>query len=215
MRQNRTKGCSCNKSAKQLHEQFENELSSYQVDSKYIDTIKEVMIYTYDSVTKEIRENEANVKKQLSLLKTKIETIEERFAIGEIESDIYTKFKTKYKEDQKDLESNLLNSTISSSNLQIALDKALKISSNLSDIWASGDLTQKKKIQNLVFPSGLGYDKSNGKVRTTRVNSIFSCIPYISKELRETKNGEPVKNNQFSAWVTPARFEPATVTFVV
>ena len=211
----RTKGCSCNKSAKQLHEQFENELSSYQVDSKYIDTIKEVMIYTYDSVTKEIRENEANVKKQLSLLKTKIETIEERFAIGEIESDIYTKFKTKYKEDQKDLESNLLNSTISSSNLQIALDKALKISSNLSDIWASGDLTQKKKIQNLVFPSGLGYDKSNGKVRTTRVNSIFSCIPYISKELRETKNGEPVKNNQFSAWVTPARFEPATVTFVV
>jgi hypothetical protein len=54
-----------------------------------------------------------------------------------------------------------------------------------------------------VFPSGLSYDKSNGKVRTTRVNSIFSCIPDISRELRETKNGEPVKNNQFSAWVTP------------
>ena len=108
-----------------------------------------------------------------------------------------------------------MNSTISSSNLQIAIDKALKVSSNLSDLWTSGDLSQKNKIQNLVFPSGLGYDKSNGKVRTTRVNSIFSCIPDISKELRETKSGEPVKNNQFSAWVTPARFEPATVTFVV
>jgi len=55
-------------------------------------------------------------EKKLSLLKTKIETIDERFAIGEIESDIYTKFKTKYKKDQKDLKSNLLNSTISSSN---------------------------------------------------------------------------------------------------
>jgi len=76
------------------------------------------------------------------------------------------------------------------------------MSSNLTDIWTCGDLGQKKKIQNLVFPSGLGYDKSNGKVRTTRVNSIFSCIPYISRELTETKNGEPVKNNQFSAWVT-------------
>jgi hypothetical protein len=133
------------------------------------------------------------VKKQLSLLKTKIETIEERFAIGEIESDIFKKFNTKYKEDQKDVESNLLNSTISSSNLQMAIDKALKISSNLSYIWTSGDLTQKKKIQNLVFPSGIGYDKSKGRVRTTRVNSIFSCIPYIARELRETKNGEPVK----------------------
>ena len=148
-------------------------------------------------------------------LESKIDTIEERYAIGEIDKTIYRKFISKFNIEKVDLESNLLNSTISSSNLQIAIDKALKVSSNLSDLWTSGDLSQKNKIQNLVFPSGLGYDKSNGKVRTTIVNSIFSCIPDISKELRETKSGEPVKNNQFSAWVTPARFEPATVTFVV
>ena len=85
------------------------------------------------------------------------------------------------------------------------------MSTNLTDKWTSGDLGQKKKIQNLVFPSGLGYDKSNGKVRTTIVNSIFSCIPYISREMRETKNGKSVENNQFSAWVTPEGFEPPTV----
>ena len=133
------------------------------------------------------------MKKQLSLLKTKIETIEERFAIGE--NDIYTK----YKEEKKDLESNLLNSTISSSNLQIAIDKVLKISSNLSDLWTYGDLTQKKKIQNLVFPSGIGYDKSKGRVRTERVNATFSATPLLSRSLAKTKSGEPVKNNQFSA----------------
>ena len=55
-------------------------------------------------------------EKTIELANTIIETIEEWFAIGEIESDIYTKFKTKYKEDQKDLESNLLNSIFSSSN---------------------------------------------------------------------------------------------------
>ena len=38
----RTKGCSCNKSAKQLHEQFENEFSSFQVDTKYVDIIKRI-----------------------------------------------------------------------------------------------------------------------------------------------------------------------------
>ena len=144
-------------------------------------------------------------------LESKIDTIEERYAIGEIDKTIYRKFISKFNIEKVDLESNLLNSTISSSNLQIAIDKALKVSSNLSDLWTSGDLSQKNKIQNLVFPSGLGYDKSNGKVRTTRVNSIFSCIPDISKELRETKSGEPVKNNQFSAWVTPKGFEPPTV----
>jgi len=33
----------------------------------------------------------------------------------------------------------------------------------------------------------------------TRVNSIFSGIPEIAKKLKKTKNGKPVKRNQFSA----------------
>lgn len=173
------------------------------------------MVYTYDYVTQEIRDNESQIKKELKKLESKIDTIEERYAIGEINKPIYKKFISKFNIEKVDLESNLLNSTISSSNLQKAINSVLDMSTNLTDTWTCGDLGKKKKIQNLVFPSGLGYDKSNGKVRTTRVNSIFSCIPDISRELRETKNGEPVKNNQFSAWVTPARFEPATVTFVV
>jgi hypothetical protein len=106
-------------------------------------------------------------------------------------------------EPEKKLESNLFSSTISSSNLQIAIDKALKMSSNLSEFWASGDLPQKKKIQSLVFPSGIGYDKLKGKVQTKRVNSIFSAIPLLSKDLAKIKSGEPVDFNQFSARVTP------------
>ena len=95
---------------------------------------------------------------------------------------------------------------LSSTLVENAINKALDMSSNLIDTWTCEGLGQKKKIQNLVFPPGLRYDKSNGKVRTTRVNFIFSCIADISRKLRESKNGEPVKNNQFSVWVTPARF---------
>ncbi|NOQ72507.1 MAG: hypothetical protein GQ574_10925 [Crocinitomix sp.] len=118
-----------------------------------------------------------------SQLKSKIDTIEERFAIGEIDNEIYKKFKTKYESEEKKLESNLFSSTISSSNFQIAIDNALKTPSNLSKLWASGDLPQKKKIQNLVFPSGIGYDKLKSKVQTKRVNSVFSAIPLLSKDL--------------------------------
>ena len=65
-------------------------------------------------------------KNQMSLLKSKIDTIEERFEIGEIDTKIYKKFKTKYESEEKKLESNLFNSTISRSNLQIAIDKSTK-----------------------------------------------------------------------------------------
>ena len=78
----------------------------------------------------------------------------------------------------------------------------LSISSNLSELWASGDLPQKRKIQSLVFPSGIGYDKLKGKVQTKRVNSIFSAIPLLTKDLDKIKSGEPVDFNEFSARVT-------------
>ena len=190
--------------------EFKNILSSYEVNSQYKDIIKDVMIYTHDAVTHETRENEANIKKQLSALKSKTDTIEERFAVGEIDKEIYQKFKSKFSDEQKQLELNLIQPKISSSNLQKAINKAIKMASNLSEIWESGDLYQKKKIQQLVFPSGIGYSKLNGKVRTTRINSIFSLIPLISRKLSKTKNGESVDFNQFSDRVTLTRFELVT-----
>ncbi|MFH6772965.1 recombinase family protein, partial [Gaetbulibacter aestuarii] len=203
----RNKGCSCTKSAKQLHKAFRNTLDCYQIDSKYKDIIKDVMIYVYYDITKELRENEKNVKKQITETKSKLDAIEERFATGEITQDIYQKFKPKYDKELMALESNLVDSSISSSNLKIAIEKALEMSSNLNEIWTSGDLIQKKKIQRLVFPSGLGYDKQNNKVQTPRVNSLFSLIPSISKDLKEIKNGEPINFDKFSARVNQIGFK--------
>ena len=137
--------------------------------------------------------------------------MEERFAIGDINKEIYEKFKVKYQSEINVLESNLFNSSISSSNLEKAIKKALRVSSNLSELRTSGDLTQKKKLQNLVFPSGIGYDKLKGEVRTKKVNSIFASIPLISRDLAKIKSGEPINIDQFSARVTPTGFKPVTL----
>ena len=131
----RTKGCGCNKSAEQLHTKFEQKLKSLQVDSKYNDIIKDIMIYTYDSVTSEIRNKEASIKKQITEIQKKLNAIEERFAIGEIEKDIYNKFLGKYKSEIKAFEAEIQHPEISSSNLQKAIDKALIMSSRLNETW--------------------------------------------------------------------------------
>ena len=88
------------------------------------------------------------------------------------------------------------------SNLELAIDKALTLSESLEKIWVDGDLKQRQKLQHLVFPSGLGYDKSNDQVRTTKVNAIFGSIPILSKEISNIKKGEPIPVNQFSDCVT-------------
>ena len=73
---------------------------------------------------------------------------------------------------------------LSSSNLELANDKALTLSEPLEKIWEDGDLKQRQKLQNLVFPSELGYDKSNDRVRTPKVNAIFRSIPIYRRKFQ-------------------------------
>jgi hypothetical protein len=76
------------------------------------------------------------------------------------------------------------------------------MSLNITELWTSGELKQKKKIQKLGLPSGIGFDKQNDKVRTNRVDALFLSTPLISKGIEELKNGEPIPMNQFSVSVT-------------
>jgi len=54
------------------------------------------------------------------------------------------------------------------SNLEKAIEKALNYSFKLSDMWVSGDLEQKRKLQRMVFPEGIEYDHKNDIYRTFR-----------------------------------------------
>ena len=118
------------------------------------------------------------------------------------DNTIYKKFIEKYETQKDELQSKIENPSLSSSNLELAIDKALTLSESLEKIWVDGDLKQRQKLQNLVFPSGLGYDKSNDRVRTPKVNAIFGSIPILSKEISNIKKGEPIPVNQFSDCVT-------------
>ena len=100
------------------------------------------------------------------------------------------------------LQSKIENPSLNSSNLELAINKALNLSESLEKIWVDGDLKQRQKLQNLVFPSGLGYDKSNDRVRTPKVNAICGSIQILSKEISKIKNGEPIPVNQFSGLVS-------------
>ena len=76
------------------------------------------------------------------------------------------------------------------SNLEKALEIALNKAPELPSMWAKGNLKEKRKIQKMVFPDGIEYDHKNDEYRTFRVNSFFSYIPVVSKELGHKKTGK-------------------------
>ena len=76
-------------------------------------------------------------------------------------------------------------------------------------MWENGNLAEKRKIQKMVFPDGIEYDRENDEYRTFRVNSFFSYIPVISKELGYKKTGKFRVKTKNSGSVLEAGLEPA------
>ena len=76
-------------------------------------------------------------------------------------------------------------------------------------MWSSGELTDKRKIQNMVFPDGILYDTKIDDYRTTRINSLFAPIAEIAKSLGNKKTGTFQKKMKNSGSVPEAGVEPA------
>jgi len=72
--------------------------------------------------------------------------------------------------------------------MSLNLEKVLNIAENISQLWISSDYYEKQKLQYLVFPEGMLYDKKNDAVQTNRINTLFHKIALQARVLAETKN---------------------------
>jgi site-specific DNA recombinase len=51
---------------------------------------------------------------------------------------------------------------------------------NLATVWREGSIGVKEKLQKLLFPEGLAYDRQIGAFRTDKINSIIAVIARLS-----------------------------------
>ena len=95
-----------------------------------------------------------------------------------------------------------------SSNLEKALEKGLLYAQNLRQLWVSSDYNEKQRLQYLVFPEGMMYDKQKDVVLTTRVNSLFGEIALLSSGSDKNKKGNPLKDCLVRSKVARRGIEP-------
>ena len=208
----KTVGCKHNISAKKVHKQFSALLSVFEVDQSDVPLVKTAIESYYEAVLSESQEKEVLLKKQISQINEKLETLEERFALGEISKELYSKFQAKYNEQVQEIIPNNAEPQIKSSNLKKCLDFALKICLNPLYNWNNSDVYGKMNLQKLIFPDGITIHQQNKGVRTLRVDSLFAPIAEVAKLLKKNKNGQSVDLNQLSALVSPSGFEPETAS---
>jgi len=81
----------------------------------------------------------------------------------------------------------MISTEISSSNLVNGAEKCLEIAENISEVWALSQFDDKRRLQNLIFPEGILYNKQKDTIRTPRINSLFSTFQRLSSASKEIK----------------------------
>ena len=128
-----------------------------------------------------------------------------------ISQEIYNKHLTRLTKEKETIVKELVNPILKLSNLKEYIDYSLIISSKLLDMWDKGEYEEKVIIQQLVFPSGIRYNRKKQLYRTQRVNSFLSLNTMFSKEYKVKKeNGEIILNDS-PTWVELRGVEPRSI----
>ncbi|MBS1574667.1 MAG: recombinase family protein [Bacteroidetes bacterium] len=204
---NSDKKCGCNKSAKDLHNQFQGILEELTIEEKYVEVFKDQLRHIYTELNANKDKANAEFQRQLNEVETKLERLEERFINEEIKPDLYEKFAKKFRQEKQAIEENMKGCPVSGSNLEYFINRSVEISTELPSLWASSDYSNKQKLQNLIFPEGIYYNKKKDESRTTKVNSVFLQIARLKRVSGENEKGLQAEKPLKSLWVASPRIE--------
>lgn len=186
----RTKGCKCNRSAKSFHELFGQELEKFQIKTDLFEAIKVELESAYEDKNKENLEKGKELKGRVIEIQKNIEKLEEKYFIQEeMSKETYNRFMVKYKEDLAQIHKEMASCNIAISNLKEMINEALIISSNLRKLWEHGGIKLKEKLQKLLFPLGMLFDKETGAFRTPEINYSIAEIARNSGDFAIIKKG--------------------------
>lgn len=184
------KGCANNRSQKVLHLKFEDLLKGFTFDKALKPLFKKMLLHLLSERTEVKSEDKKALQIELAQLKQKLEGAEERFFTGEIDQAVYYKFRDKFRENIRQIESELDDSQNQLSNIEKSAEKCLELALKLPSTWKNANFNSKQRIQNLVFPGGIFYDRKKDDYRTSRINLLFSTIPYLTGLVEAYKKGD-------------------------
>ncbi len=208
-----TIGCACNKRSEKLHEQFKSKLDDYivNIDEEKLPILKNAMLEIFEKNNASTIDSKTTFQSQLKEINKKLERLEERFVNEEMSQDIFEKSHKKLKLEKHEIEAHLTKPEMNASNPEKAIELALHLATKLNTLWDSIDYLQKQKLQNLVFPDGMNYNRKTDQCRTLRVNEAFLSIAELARVLDKIKTDNLDDVSGLSVSVGVDGFEPPTL----
>ena len=203
-------GCKCNKRDYHLNDKFVAFLNNFHILEQYIAPVKDEFMNIASSFKFENTDNETLYKSKLTELNKRIELTEEKFIIGDIDKELYERFKGKFKTEKSQILKEMEVANIDLSNLEKSINKYCNLLMNIPSLWASGGYHEKIELQNLLFPDGILYFRNLDDYRTTKINAPILDLLALADSLGQKNSGTSNVFLESSALVAGDGFEPTT-----
>lgn len=189
-------GCRTNVSAKKLHAKYEELLRCFDFPKLLYPLLRDCIDRIVQKGESETKPMLATLRKQRSECENKMKTCKTRYGVGDIDEEVYslTIQSLQEKIDKIDLELSKFKTDLS--NLSDNADAVFSTCCNLASLWRNSSLETSQKIQNLLFPDGIFWDKQNDNYRTFNANEALAIIAKLSDGY---KNKKEVRNENLTS----------------
>ena len=206
------KGCKSNHSTERLHELYCALLNTYSIPQPLVPILTKVLHKVFREYNQERSDTRTLLLKKKSELEHQQEKLKIRCGLGEIDKDIYNATSAHLNEQQTQIHKGLQDAERDLSNEKKYIDDVIEMSCKLGTLWQDGDFRTRQKLQNLVYPDGILYDKHLGCYRTENENEVFRIFRSISTDYIIEKEKTTGENTPLSPSVGMRRLERPTPT---
>ena len=184
-------GCKTNVTAREMHEKYEEVLRRYNLPEEMLISFTSLIKELFITFSDELVAQRTLLRKNLTAIDNDNKSASVRYAICKIDEESY-EIAMKEFNNRKDLVTlELEKCDLKLSNYEKKIPMIIATASDISSLWHKADLDSRRKIQNLVFPEGILWDKQIGNFRTVSRNKFFDLMDRFSVNYGEIKKTTP------------------------
>lgn len=188
-------GCKNNVSAAEMHCKYKQLLYAYDAPMSVLLQYESIIRDLFRTHTQESANQVTILKKRLTDVENDLKTCYMRYATGKLDDEAYHIASEELKHRKANIEADLEQYNLNLSNLDDKINEVVVTCSKLGSLWEQGDVDTKKKIQELVFPNGILWDRVKRNYRTEKRNEFFDLLDRFSVSYghkKETPSEEDV-----------------------
>lgn len=195
-----------------MHMLYAEFLKGFQLKPELVPLFQKVIKLELGHFNEEQDKEVKTIKANKTEIENKIKKVQVRLGLGEISKEIYDTTIGALQTELYKINTQLNSYSKKLSNIDKIANSISTTSCKLAGLWNNGNYQDKVKLQKLVFPEGVLWDKVNESFRTLKINRVFDVIHSLTDNYNDKKERSDNEIYPLSHLVEERRLERPTPT---